>query len=182
MKIGSFFMVLLAALVALGYFVSDSLHLREDVAVKQTEIERLTQVVQQAEQERQDALAALQTSDQNLQSCQQQVDQSNQTIDQLTVENTFLKEQVRVWAAQQDLDASQNVVSEPQIQMVQASTIGLAAFAVIGFGSFVAVGLKEFRKHRKHRAKSGSYVFLTDAEIREVIKHRRDLAKPNAHN
>ncbi len=180
MKIGSFFMVLLAGLVALGFFVSDSLHLREEVGVQQTEIERLTLVVQQAEQERQDALAALQTADQNLRSCQQQVDQSSQTIDQLTVENALLKEQVQVWSAQPDLDASRNAASEPQFQMVQASAIGLATFAVIGFGSFVAVGLREFRKHRKHKAKSGSYVFLTDAEIREVIRRRRDTAKPNA--
>lgn len=172
MKIGSFFMMLLAALVALGYFVSDSRHLREDVAIQQTEIERLTQTVQQAEQEKQNALTALQTASQNLQSCQQKVDQSNLTIVQLTGENNFLKEQVQVWTTQRDMETSSNV-PVPQAQMVQASAIGLAIFAVIGFGSMAAVWLKELQKHPKGATKSGSPVFLTDAEIKEVIKRRR---------
>lgn len=176
MKIGSFFMILLAALVALGYLLSDSLHLREDVAVQQEEIERLTQAVQQAEQDKQNAMTALQTAGQNLQICQQKVDQSNQTIVRLTEENASLKEQVQVLATQQDSDASSTPPAS-QAQMVQATAIGTAAFFILGLGSMAVVGLKGFQKRHKRSPKSGSYVFLMDAEIKEVIKRRRETTK-----
>ena len=181
MKIGSFFLFLLIALVALGYLFSDSIHLREDMSNQQKEIERLTVTVQRTEQEKQDALIALQNAGLEVQSCWQTVEQSNQVITQLTEENSYLKQQNLLLVSQQTSDTS-SVTPQPQAQPVQATALSLVAFLTLGFGSVVAIGLKSLQKHPKHAAKAGNYVYLTDAEIKELIQQRRKATSPNMPN
>ena len=108
MRIGSFFSVLLVALIALGFFLSDSMHLRETINSQQQEIQRLGIALQKNEQERQNALTAIQAAQQEkqntlinlqdaskkLQICQEDAARTNQIIAQLTNENTLMKQQI----------------------------------------------------------------------------------------
>src|SRR5438093_10941140 len=105
MRVGSVLIILLAALVVLGFLLSDSMHLRSEIKDLQNEIQRLSLVAQQAEQEKQVALGALQQSEQEkqnnvstlqnktqeLQACWRQIDQINQIFGELSDENTLLK-------------------------------------------------------------------------------------------
>ena len=194
MRIGSFFMILLAALVALGYLFSDSVHLREDISGLQKQIERLSQSVQQAEQEKQsvlvalqnteqekqNALIALQNTGQELQSCRQQVEQSNKTIADLTNENTSLHNQLQVLADLQQPSDTSHANPPSETEIVQSSTFGLITFIILGSGSIALMALKALQKQpipKKHTAKTGQFVYLTDAEIKELIQRRRDATK-----
>ena len=175
MKIGSFFVILLSALVALGYLLSDSLHLREDISNQQGEIERLTRASQQAEQEKQnalttlraanqekqDALAFLQTANQNLQLCHQDVDQLNQIIVGLTEENAYLKEENQLLVFQQSSVTSDTI--QPQAKTVQSAVFSLIAFVAFGAGSLTVAGLIRPRAGQNGKPSSqvqGHYVFL----------------------
>lgn len=178
MKIGSFFLILLAALVALGYLIAETFRLHEEMSRLQKENERLSLALQNVEKEKQDALIALQNAGMELQSCQQTVEQSNQVIARLTEENEYLKQQNLFLASQQRTEIP-DAASRPQVQPVQAAAFGLAAFLILGFGSAAAIGLKSLQKHSRRIARPGNYVYLTDAEIEEVIRLRRKAAKPN---
>lgn len=180
MKIGSFFLILLAALVALGYLLSDSLHLREDISNQQIEIERLTQVVQQAEREKQNALIALQNVGQELQSCQSQVQKSDQIINRLINENTSLKEQNHQLVNSAKPSNAGNLSVQHEIETVQAAAFGLIASIILGLGSMVVMGLKRLRKQFLCEGRTvniGQYVYLTDVEIKELVQRRRNKSK-----
>ena len=180
-SIGSFLWFVALVLIALGYFVPDWIHLHNVVAEKDKQIAQFQQTAQQAEKEKQDALTALENANQNLRSCQQEAEQSNQTIARLTEENTYLKEQNRLLVSQQTSDTS-SATPQPQTKTVQATAFGLVAFSALGLGSIVAIGLKNFQKHPKRAAKAGNYVYLTDAEIKELIQRRREAKKFNTPN
>lgn len=170
MKIGSFFLILLAALVALGYLLSDSFHLREDMTTLQREVERLSVALQSAEKEKEDTLLALQTANQDLQSCRQTVEQSNQVIARLTDENGYLREQNRVLVSQQSLPVLD------QTPIAHSTAYGLIALVVLGIGSLTVVGLKSLPARREGKQNvqgNGHYVFLSEAEIVELIQRRR---------
>ena len=173
MKIGSFFLILLAALVALGYLLSDSLHLHRDFSSLQKENERLAQALQQTEQTKQETLITLQTATQELNVCQQKVEQSNQTITGLIADNTYLKEQNQLLVSQQIADTS-SADPQPKTRTLQATTYGLFTFLVLGFGSAIAIGLKSFQKYARHGVKTGQYVYLTNAEMKDLIRQRRE--------
>ncbi len=196
MRIGSFFLILLAALIALGYLLSDSIHLHEDMSTLQKEIETLSQALQQAEQEKQnalialqnleqekqDTLTALQNAGQELQLCQRQVEQSNQIIGRLTNENTSLKEQNRRPVTSGPSSNAADAPPQPQIRMAQSTAFSLITFIALGIGSIVMVVLKGLQKQlilKRHATKTGNYVYLTDAEIRELVQRRRNATKPN---
>jgi septal ring factor EnvC (AmiA/AmiB activator) len=187
MRIGSFFVALLVALIALGFFISDSMHLRENIDNQQKEIEKLTSSLQKTEQEKQNALAALENSEQEkqsalitlqhkneeLNSCQQRADRSNQLINQLTNENTSLKEQYSLLISSiQSTSLVGGLVEQPQV--VQSSAYGLTTFLVLGLGSGLVLWLKHLQK--KHNRK-GSYVFLTEDEIKALTRQRRAATK-----
>lgn len=178
MKVGSFLLILLVALVVLGYLLSDSFHLREDISNQQKEIGQLTQAVQQAEQEKQNALIALQTANQNLQSCQLSVGEANQTIARLTDENMALKAENQSSVTQQASDTS-SAIPRLATKTIQATTFGLFTFLVLGVGSAVAIGLKSFQKYARHGVKIGQYVYLTNDEIKDLIRQRRASQKSN---
>lgn len=179
MKIGSFFLILLVALVALGFLLSDSFHLREEISSLQNEIKRLTQAAQQAEQEKQSALAALHAASQDLQSCRQTVEQSNQTIVRLTDENISLKEQNHQLVTQRPsvvLDAT----VQPQTPTVQSAVYSSITLSVLGIGSVVAAGWKGYKALRNGQGK-GYYVYLTEAEKAQLIRQRREASKSANH-
>jgi DNA repair exonuclease SbcCD ATPase subunit len=197
MRIGSFFSVLLVALIALGFFLSDSMHLRESIKSQQQEIQRLTIALQKSEQEKQNALATLQSSEherqntlislqntsQRLQACQQEVARSGQLVAQLTNENTALKQQIHSLNS-----ASQSVnsvgVSAPQLpQMPQARAASLIAFAVMGVGSVLPLAWKSLQKKpfsKRCNEKKGNYVYLSQEEIKELAKRRRAVNKSSS--
>jgi hypothetical protein len=178
MKIGAFFIVLLVALVALGYLLSDSLHLREVVSSLQKENAHLVQALQQTEQAKQEALITLQTATQELNVCQQKVEQSNQTITRLIDDNAYLKKQNELLASQQTANTS-SASPQPETKTFQATTFSLFTFLMLGAGSIVAIGLRSFQKHTRHGAKTGQYVYLTNAEIKDLIQRRRESKQSN---
>ena len=157
MRIGSFFSTLLIALVALGFFVSDSMHLRESIKTQQEEIQRLTVALQKSEQERQNVLIALQSSEQEkqntliglqdtsqkLQACQQAAAQANQLIAQLTNENTMLKQQIQSpGSATEAINAAGPSAQQPT-QLPPAGAASLIAFTVMGAGSVLTLALSD---------------------------------------
>lgn len=195
MRIGSFFVILLLALVALGYFFSDSLHLREDISGLQKENQRLSASLQKAEQDKQNALmtlqsveqekasalVSLQNTTQELQSCRQQVEQVNQTLRQTAAENALIKDQNRLLISAVQNSGETYGFSYLQTPLVKSSAISLVAFFVVALGSVIMMTLKKNRNHfttHGHSAKSGAYIYLTDAEIRELIKRRRHDTDP----
>lgn len=175
MKVGSFLMILLVALVALGYLLSDSLHLHEDVSNLQKENGRLAQELQKAEQAKQDALMSLQTVNQNLQSCQQSVEQANQTIANLTEENAYLKDQYQLLTSHQS-SVTSNAAIQSHTPTVESAAYSLIALVVLGIGSLTIAVLKGRhmrRSDKQNRQGKGHYVCLTEAEIQELVQWRR---------
>ena len=178
MKIGSFFLILLAALVALGFVFSDSLHLREEMNNKQEQIDQLTRALQNSELQKQEAVKAqqaadqraqtaaanLQTARQELQVCRQQVDQSNQVL-------ARLNEQI----------ANQtNVSAQPLPPAIQSTVLTPLTFLALGVGVALVVGLKSQQKHsalNRYNAKPGKYIYVTDAELKDLIQRRRNPTK-----
>ncbi|HXQ39514.1 MAG TPA: hypothetical protein VN843_36285 [Anaerolineales bacterium] len=192
---GSFFLVLVVALVALGFFLSDAMHLREDLNHYQKEIEKLIAALQKTEQELQNALVALQKAEQekqnalvNLQntgqqllSCNQEVDQTKQFVVQLTNEITALKKQISLVAGSvQSIDTIDDFTQ--QFSVTQATTFSLLAFLTAGLGSIIILVLKGFQKRffRKGSvSKTGHYVYVTNDEIKELAQRRRAAGKTN---
>ena len=149
----------------MGYLLSDWVHLREELSSLQTDMERLTQATKQAEHEKQQTLI-------DLQSCQQIVNQLNQTIARLNDENTYLKESNAIEAA------SQNPV-------VQSTTFDLIPFIVLALGLTGMLELKILRKQfhlKRPITKEGSYVHLTDVEIKELVQWRRHTSNSSIGN
>jgi len=195
MRIGSFFSVLLVALVALGFFLSDAMHLREDVSNYQKEIEKLIAALQKTEQELQNALVALQKAEQekqnalvNLQntgqqllSCNQEVHQTKQFVVQLTNEITALKKQISLVAGSVQ---SINTIDDfaQQFSVTQATTFSLFAFLTAGLGSIIMLVLKGFQKRffpKGSVGKTGHYVYVTNDEIKDLAQRRRAAGKIN---
>jgi len=197
MRLGSFFSVLLVALIALGFFVSDSMHLRESIKNQQQEIQRLSIALQKSEQERHNVLRALQSSEQEkqntvivlqdtsqkLQACQQEAAQTNQLVAQLTNENVVLKQQIHPSSSPLQ---SINAVGAPVEQltsMPEARATSLIAFAVMGIGSVLTLVWNRFQKKtflKGDTGKKGNYVYLSQDEIKELAKHRRAANKTNS--
>lgn len=183
--VGSFLWFLVLSLMALGYFVPDWVRLHEVIAEKDNQIKQFQQTAQQAEKDKQNALTTLHTANQNLQSCQQKVEQSNQTIVQLTGENTYLKEQNHQLVTPHQSTDILNANPQSQFRTTQSIMIsGLISLIVLGVGSITAVGLNGLQKQRKSKrqnSRTGDYVYLTETEIKELIQQRR-LASSNSCN
>ena len=194
-SIGSFLMLLLVALIALGYFVADSVHLRENIQSQQVEIDKLTASLHNAESEKQNALellqvanqekvaaqANLETVSQNLQTCRQQVDQTNQQVSQLIDENKLLNEQNR----SSDVLASMSladVSAQQSSQVFPTGAVSTLTLFVIGFASIAILRPKTLQTRlpaNKHAKKAGSYVYLTTAEIDDLARRRRNQTQNN---
>ena len=197
MRIGSFFSTLLVALIALGFFLSDSMHLRESIKSQQQEIQRLTVALQKSEQERQNVLIALQGSEQEkqntvlqlqdtgqkLQACQQAVGQANQLIAQLTDENTVLKQQIQSPGSAVEAITAVGAPALQPNQLPQARAASLIVFAVMGVGSVLTFVWKGFQKKTLSKGctgQKGNYVYLSQEEIKELAKRRRAANKTNS--
>lgn len=185
MRIGTFFILLLVALIALGYLLSDSLHLRAAVSTLREENARLIQVLQHTEERlqqietaRQETLAGLETATQELIVCQQTVEQANETIARQNNEIASLNEQNEILASQQTANPS-SASALPETNTIQATTFGLLTFLTLGAGSLVAIGLRRLEQHTRHGDNTGQYVCLTEAEIRELIQRRRRSKRAN---
>jgi hypothetical protein len=103
----------------------------------------------------------LQTTSQQLQSCQQQVAH-------------FSEEQ----AANRASGSAQ-----PLIQTTQSTVSNLVTFLALGVGAAATIGLKGLRKHSNlngHSTKTGKYIYVTDAELKELVQRRRTATKSNA--
>ena len=154
MRIGSFFLILLITLVAFGYLLSHSIHLRAELSNVEKEFERLTQAVAQTEQEKQNALI-------DLLSCQQSVSQLNEII----AENDNLKNQ------------NSNVTNpDPQTKVVQSTTFDVITVSILGLGSTGMIVLEVLQKQplfRRHTIRKERYILLTQAETEEVVRWRR---------
>lgn len=197
MRIGSFFSVLLVALVALGFFVSDGMHLREDLNNQQKEIEKLTAAdkksehelqnalasLQKAEQEKQNALVNLENTSHNLFSCRQEADQTKQLIVRLTDEISALKEQIYLLSGSAQLTNTTGDSAHYQSPIIQATDFSLIALLAAGFGSVALLGLKSLLNRgplKRHADKTGCYVYLTHEEIKELAHRRRTAGKTNS--
>jgi hypothetical protein len=181
MRIGSFLWFVAFALVALGGLGTDWIRLRDVLAQRDQQIANLQQLTRQAQKERQDALNTLHASSQNLQACQQQLEESNRAIALLKEENTSLQEQNRLLVEQLSSNASR-INGEPSIPGVQAASFGLVVFFLLGSGSIAALVVKQLRKYRLTvipAAKRSSQVSLTDIEIKELIRRRRAANRTN---
>jgi chromosome segregation ATPase len=182
MKVGSVLLVLLMALVGLGYFMSDSQHLRSELRSLRQQVDQLSVALQQKEAERQIAVTRLQETDAQFQSCRQDAEQLKQYIVQMNKENSSLKEQNQQLIRQiQELEL--RLANQAQIQSAKPSTLNWLTMLTIGVGSAVLLARRVTSKNLSRKAdkiKSGSYVYLTDQEISELIRRRRDSEKSKA--
>ena len=197
MRIGSFFSVLFVALVALGFLLSDTMHLRDVLNKHQKEIEELTAALQKTEQEKQRALEGLQKAEQekqnalvnlentshNLFSCRQEVDQTKQLVVRLTNEISALKEQNYLLTGAAQSTNTTGDSAHDQSPIIQATDFSLIALLAAGFGSVVLFGLKSLLNQvspKTHADKTGSYVYLTHEEIKELAHLRRTAGRTNS--
>jgi predicted RNase H-like nuclease (RuvC/YqgF family) len=179
MKVGSVLLVLLMALVGLGYFMSDSQHLRSDLRGLRQQVDQLSMALQQKDAERQMAVTRLQEADAKFQSCSQDAERLKQYINQMNNEVSSLKEQNQQLIRQiQQLQLQ--LTNQTQIQGAKPTTLNWLAILTIGVGSAVLLARGVTSKHlspKTDKIKSGSYVYLTDQEIRELIQRRRNSEK-----
>ena len=188
MRIGSFFLILLVALVALGFLFSDSLHLRKDLSNHQKEIERLTQALQTSDQQKQDALNALQTVEQQkqdalnaLQTVEQQKQQAVTNLQTVSQQLQSCQQQVAHFSEEQAANRA-NGSAQPLNQTTQSSVFNLVTFLALGVGAAVTIGWKGLQKHsgpNGHSARTGKYIYVTDAELKELVQRRRNTTKRN---
>lgn len=194
MRIGSFFSTLMIALIALGFFLADALHLRESLKTQQREIQRLTIALQNSEKEKQSILIALQSSEQEkqstlitlhdtgqkLQACRQEAGLANQRIVQLTNENTVLKQEINsAHPASQSMNSVGAPVPQPA-PVTRARAASLLTFVGMGVGSVLTLAWKSVQRKSFSRGrtnKKGSYIYLSHAEIRELANRRRTATK-----
>ncbi|HJR78989.1 MAG TPA: hypothetical protein VJ821_02880 [Anaerolineales bacterium] len=184
MRISSFLLILLAALVALGYLLSDSNHLREELRTLQKEMEGLSLALQQTELAKQETLKALQTTGQELQLCQQDASRFEQLVSQFNKENTDLREQNRRMANEIQLLRAANASPQTQNQRGPVMAVSLIASMGIGVASIAWMGRKRLHRQslfQRDVMKTGCYVHLTDAELRQLI-HQRRTKTETRHN
>ena len=179
MRIGSFFSILLVTIIAMGYLLSDNIHLREEISRLHDEINKLEQALQQVEQEKQQTLMDLQSTSNQLQSCQQQVGQSDQAINALEKRNKQLEaENQSLQAAISSSDAL-CALPETSSKVARLAQFSPIVLIILLFGSLMAVGLKSLQGQRNETKRAcydnggGTYVYLTKQEVKELIEWRR---------
>lgn len=175
MRIGTFLLILLAATVALGFFMSDTIHLREDLTSQQQENQKLLQALQQAELEKQNAQTTLENTSLELNACQQTVARTETIINQLVAENATLKnhnQQLEISLQSPSINAT-SIKTAPK--NINSATVRFASFTALGLVFAVVVGAQYVQRGFLFKSKSGTgqYVFLSREEIAYVIKQRR---------
>jgi len=181
MRIGSFFTLLVGALVALGFLFSDWLHLQHDVAAFQQENQRLTAQLEQAIQIRDKTIQNLNDAKAEWQVCEQDVNQlrvekkllSNQ-VSQLEQQDQLLT--MEIYALNQELNGLTSLQ-----KFTDQKNVGLLSLLALPSGASIAVLLGLFHprtkeqstKSRVHTESNNFYVQLTIEERDLIIARRR---------
>jgi hypothetical protein len=182
MRIGSFFTILAAAMVALGFLLSDWFHIQHEIGILQEENRGLRAQLQQANEIQTQTIDALNSAKAHWQACEEDANR-------LKVDKQALLNQVSVLEGQnQSLEADNSI-----LMATLQGLIGLQALTYLGatglfpllsvpggisVAAFLSISLARKKKGQatKHKSYLGanSYsVRLTKEEREIIIAHRR---------
>jgi hypothetical protein len=185
MKIGNFFIILLLALVSLGFLINDSLHTHSELTMAnrntvslQTEMEQIKeQVVQQTAEL--DILSAqneaLQEQNRTLQTRNGELEQQAQLhsteIIRLQAENATLRQTSEQQTSNAISPSEQAITLDRLPGQGMLLAVGLLVPSLLAGGSVVVYVLQ---KHGRRRVQPGTYIVrVSPYELDLLIRHRR---------
>lgn len=161
------------AFVALGYLLSDNLNIREELVNIQKYNEQMVNDISAAESERDAAIESLAKSEQTVAELKKENLAQQEQIQNLQQENTILKEQNTYL---QNQSKATNAISSLRNNILTNRFEMLFLLPIIPATMAATYVMTTYTKRKSKQPKTNrkTLVKLTDEEVKEIIKIRRN--------